>query len=64
MTKTDHISYQGSVLWTILIAEYKKIRISKHFQKPHQNDKFELSAIIVKPTVLFYVVIRVITRLH
>ena len=61
MTKTDHISDQGSVLWTVLIAENKKIRISKHFKKPHQNDKFELSATIVKPTDLFYVVI---TRLH
>ena len=49
------------MLWTNLIAEYKKIRISEHFQKLHQNDKFELSATIVKPTVFFYVVI---TRLH
>ena len=61
MTKTDHISDQGPMLWTNLIAQYKKIRNSVHFQKPNENDKFELSATIVQPTVFFYVVI---TRLH
>ena len=61
MTKTDHISDQEPMLWTNLIAQYKKIRNSVHFQKPNENDKFELSATIVQPTVFFYVVI---TRLH
>ena len=61
MTKTDHISDQEPTLWTNLIAQYKKIRNSVHFQKPNENDKFELSATIVQPTVFFYVVI---TRLH
>ena len=28
MTKTDHISDQGPMLWTNLIAQYKKIRNS------------------------------------
>lgn len=61
MTKTDPISDQEPTLWTNLIAQYKKIRNSVHFQKPNENDKFELSATIVQPTVFFYVVI---TRLH
>ena len=61
MTKTDHVSYQEPMLWTNLNVQYKKIRNSEHFQKPHHNDKFELSATIVQPTVFFYVVI---TRLH
>ena len=49
------------MLWTNLNVQYKKIGNSEHFQKPHENDKFELSATIVQPTVFFYVVI---TRLH
>ena len=49
MTKTDPISDQEPTLWTNLIAQYKKIRNSVHFQKPNENDKFELSATIVQP---------------